>query len=82
MASDPEDNAVTSEKSAVKSASPDTAERYSVDVWKEHARTRFDVSPHIIAGALHAAEPGQEFTESEVRKALKVMDEPIPGTDG
>lgn len=28
-------------------------ERHGVDGWKERARSRFGVSPHAVAGALH-----------------------------
>lgn len=65
---------------AQQSAGPSTAdesapvgERYDVAGWQERARSRFDCSPHTVAGALHDAPAGQTFSEAEVSAKVEAF---------
>lgn len=55
--------------------------RYTREVWKEHAKRAFKVSPHAVHGALHDAGPDDTFTEDEVRGRLQFLTVPLKGSE-
>jgi hypothetical protein len=52
-------------------------EKYTRDVWKEHAKRRFGVSPHAVAGALYDIGPDDVLSEVEVRQRLAFLEKPL-----
>lgn len=55
--------------------------RYTREVWKEHAKRAFKVSPHAVHGALHDAGPDDTFTEDQVRERLQFLTQPLEGPE-